>query len=144
LAKNPGKCDATFRWVLTYFFIHYFIEAHQNSKTVIMGKPDSGYSGSGAYLSLSISMSFGRIPENFGVGLVQHWKEIVFVSEIVASSRNAHGTKGVSRSKTKNGQKFLVKFDTKLLKNRNRVKKHARVSENFLRLKVTIPRFGGR
>ena len=91
---------------------------------ISMGKPDSGYPGSGFQTyPLSISMSIGSIPKIFGVGLVQHWKEIFFVSEISADPRKRpYGVKGVSH-RAKNGQKVLVKFDAKLLKNRNRAKK---------------------
>ena len=50
-----------------------------------MGKPDSGCPGSRWRTSpLSISMSIVSLPKIFGVGLVQHWKEIFFVSEISA------------------------------------------------------------
>ena len=93
-----------------------------------------------AYLPLSISVSIGSIPKIFGVGLVQHWKEIFFVSEISADlQKRPYGVKGVSH-RAKNGQKVLVKFDTKLLKNRNRANKtRTRVSEDFLRPKVTTP-----
>jgi hypothetical protein len=111
-----------------------------------MGKPYSGCPGSEWHpCPLSISMSVGRIPEIFGVGWAQHWKEIFFVSEISADpQKRPYGAKGVSR-RPKNGQKVFVKFDTKLLKTRNRAKKtRTRVSEDFLRSTATTPKFGGR
>ena len=48
------------------------------------------------YPSSSISVSIGSIPKIFGVGLVQHWKEIFFGSEISADPQ-----------KPPWGQKFL-------------------------------------
>ena len=92
----------------------------------------------------SISVSIGSIPKIFGVGLVQHWKEIFFVSEISADPQKCpYGVRGGSR-RAKNGQKHFVKFDTKLLKNRNRAKKiRTRVSGDFLGPKVTTPQIWG-
>jgi hypothetical protein len=71
-------------------------------------------------------------------------KKNVFVSEISADpQKHPYGVKGVCR-KAKNGQKVFVKFDTKLLKIRNRAKKtRTRVSEDFLGLKVTTPQILG-
>jgi hypothetical protein len=77
------------------------------------------------------------------VGLVQHWKKN-FVSEISADpQKRPYRPKGVSRW-AKNDQKFFVKFDTKLLKNRNRENKtRTRVSEDLLGPKVTTPKILG-
>ena len=63
-------------------------------------------------------MSIESIPKIFGVGWVKHLKEIVFVSDISALVRpeTPLGPKEVS-CRAKNGQKFFVKLDTKLLKN---------------------------
>jgi hypothetical protein len=90
-----------------------------------MGKPDSGCPGSECHsCSPSISISVESIPEIFGAGLIQHWKEIFLCQKVLPTPRNAPmGPKGVSR-RAKNGQKVLVKFDINLLKNRNRAKKH--------------------
>ena len=90
--------------------------------------------------TLSISVSIGRIPKIFGVGLVQHWKEIFFVSEISADpQKRPYGVRGGSR-RAKNGQKHFVKFDTKLLKNRNRAKKNRHMGfGRFSRTKSHYP-----
>ncbi len=65
-------------------------------------------------------MSAGSIPKIFGVGLVQHWKEIFFVSEISADPQNPPWGQKFLPQRLKMTLKVLVKFDTKLLKNRNR------------------------
>ena len=93
---------------------------------------------------LYISMSIGSLPKIFGVDLVQHWKEICFVAKISADPQERpYGVKVVSH-RVKNGQKVLVKFDTKLLKNRSRAKKiRTWVSEDFLGPKVTTPKIWG-
>jgi hypothetical protein len=61
----------------------------------VMGKTYRAYPGS-RWRTSSLSISVSRsIPKIFGVGIVQHWKEIFCVSEISADPRNAPmGPKG--------------------------------------------------
>ncbi len=98
-----------------------------------------------AYLPpLSISMSIGRFPKIFWVGLVQHWKEIFLGSEISADPQKPPWGQKFLPQRLKMTLKVLVKFDTKLLKNRNRPKKtRTWVSEDFLGPKVTTPQIWG-
>ncbi len=89
-------------------------------------------------------MSIGSLPKIFGVGLVQHWKEIFFVSEISADPQKTPWGQKCLPQRLKMTLKVLVKFDTKLLKNRSRAKKtRTRVSGDFLEPKITTPKIWG-